>query len=182
MKITRIETAIHPDIRRGLLMLRIHTDAGIIGCGETWYTPHAVAAMIHDWMGRRLLGADPLSLEAHWRFLYERSTSFGSPGCELRALSAVDLAHGFNIPVVMHDCTGPFALIAGVHLATACGNIPWQESVRAHVRKVYPSLVDNIPEIKEGEIVPLEEPGLGSRWKPELFEEGKGIIRVSELA
>ncbi len=92
LRITAIETAIPDDIMPGLLLLRIHTDAGFIGHGETYYAPHAVAAMIHDWMGRRLLGADPLSIENHWRFLYERANAFGARGAEMRAISAIDLA------------------------------------------------------------------------------------------
>jgi L-alanine-DL-glutamate epimerase-like enolase superfamily enzyme len=48
--------------------------------------------LIHDWMGRRLLGADPLSIEHHWRFLYERASAFGARGAEMRAISAIDLA------------------------------------------------------------------------------------------
>ena len=59
IKITKIETAMPQHVMPGLLALRIHTDAGYIGCGETYYVPHAVASMIHDWMARRLLGADP---------------------------------------------------------------------------------------------------------------------------
>ncbi|MCP5538605.1 MAG: mandelate racemase/muconate lactonizing enzyme family protein [Akkermansiaceae bacterium] len=92
MRITSIETAIPAGIMPNLLLVRVHTDAGLIGCGETYYTPHAVAALIHDWMAERLLGADALAIEAHWRFLYERCTPFGHPGAEMRALSALDLA------------------------------------------------------------------------------------------
>lgn len=92
IKVTAIETVIPDDIMPGLMLLRIHTDAGQIGHGETYYVPHAVASMIHDWMARRLLGADPLSIEHHWRFLYERTSAFGSRGTELRAISAIDLA------------------------------------------------------------------------------------------
>ena len=82
----------------GLLLLRLHTDAGnsggvpVIGHGETYYSPHGVAAILHDWMSRRLLGADACAIESHWRFLYERITAFGGTGAELRALSAIDLA------------------------------------------------------------------------------------------
>jgi L-alanine-DL-glutamate epimerase-like enolase superfamily enzyme len=90
--ITAIETLIPDDIMPGLLLLRIHTDQGFIGHGETYYAPHAVASMIHDWMGRRLLGSDPLSIENHWRFFYERCSAFGGRGAELRAISAIDLA------------------------------------------------------------------------------------------
>jgi galactonate dehydratase len=92
IKIVALETVIPDDIMPGLLLLRIHTDNGLVGHGETYYAPHAVAALIHDWMGRRLLGSDPLSIENHWRFLYERASAFGGRGAELRALSAIDLA------------------------------------------------------------------------------------------
>ncbi len=81
-----------------LLLVRVHTDAGsvdgepVIGHGETYYLPESVAAVIHDWMAPRLLGSDACAIESHWRFLYERATSFGAFGAELRALSAIDLA------------------------------------------------------------------------------------------
>ncbi len=91
-KITAIETAIPSGVMPNLILVRIHTDDGFIGCGETYYTPHAIAALVHDWMAERLLGADALAVESHWRFLYERCTPFGHPGAEMRALSAVDIA------------------------------------------------------------------------------------------
>ena len=97
-RIVAIETLISHDIMAGIMLLRIHTDAGtvggepVIGHGETYYIPHAVAATLHDWMSRRLLGADATAIESHWRFLYERGTAFGVRGCELRAISAIDLA------------------------------------------------------------------------------------------
>lgn len=92
MRITALETVIPAEIMPNLLLLRIHTDAGLVGCGETYYTPQAIAALIHDWMGARLLGGDALAVESHWRFLYERCTPFGRPGAEMRALSAIDVA------------------------------------------------------------------------------------------
>ncbi len=97
-RITAIETVIPSDVMPGLLALRIHTDAGesdgeaIVGHGETYYIPAAAAAVIHDWMSQRLLGARATTIESHWRFLYERATAFGGTGAEMRALSAVDLA------------------------------------------------------------------------------------------
>jgi L-alanine-DL-glutamate epimerase-like enolase superfamily enzyme len=91
-KIISIETAHPEDIMPSLLLVRVTTDDGLVGHGETYYTPHVIAALIHDWMAERLLGANALAVEAHWRFLYERSRSFGQPGAEMRALSAVDLA------------------------------------------------------------------------------------------
>ena len=57
-RITAIETAIPHGIMSNLLLLRVHTDDGLVGCGETYYTPHAVAALIHDWMAPRLIAGD----------------------------------------------------------------------------------------------------------------------------
>lgn len=91
-KIVAIETVVPAHIMPNLLLIRIHTDDGVIGCGETYYTPHAVEALIHDWMAERLLGADALAIEGHWRFLYERCSALGQPGAEMRALSAIDVA------------------------------------------------------------------------------------------
>lgn len=91
-RIAAIETCIPDDVMPGLLLVRVHTDTGLVGHGETYYAPHAVAAMIHDWMARRLIGSDALAIENHWRFLYERSSAFGAKGTELRAISALDLA------------------------------------------------------------------------------------------
>lgn len=91
-RITAIETSVPNSIMPNLILVRIHTDDGLIGCGETYYTPHAIEALIHDWMAERLLGAEATDIEAHWRFLYERCTAFGTPGAEMRALSAIDVA------------------------------------------------------------------------------------------
>lgn len=91
-KITAIETAIPSGIMPNLVLVRIHTDDGLIGCGETYYTPHAIQALIHDWMAERLIGAEATDIESHWRFLYERCSAFGAPGAEMRAISAIDVA------------------------------------------------------------------------------------------
>jgi galactonate dehydratase len=405
IKITRIETAIPQHVMPGLLALRIYTDAGYVGCGETYYAPHAVASMLHDWMARRLLGADALQVEGHFRFLYERTTNFGSRGTELRAISALDLAlwdilgqvteqpvwqllggrtrdsvpvynssggpayggrgdrlpgdqgwpghgivgnkgllndgwslvnqpvdyaralldegicglkawtldfaahkpggslhishqdldeglrpfrairealgndielildgHGFfqlapalriaramrdlnmlwlediirpdsidtiadlrqkadvplavsemlvgyddfrlvlekraadyvmidptwvggisqsrrvaelaqfyNVPVVMHDCTGPFTLLSGIHVATAAANVAWQETLRAHIRMLYPQLIRESISVVDGHVQPPQTPGIGATWQPELFERSDADVRVSSM-
>ncbi len=388
----------------GLLAVRVYTDAGYVGCGETYYAPHAVAAMIHDWISRRLLGADALQIEGHFRFLYERAANFGARGTELRAISALDLAlwdilgqateqpvwqllggrtrdaipvynssggpayggrgdkkegdqgwpghgivgnegpfndywslvnnpvdyarslldegirglkawtldfaahkpggplyishkdldeglrplrtirealgsdielmidgHGFfqlaaalricravrdldlqwlediirpdsvdtiadlrqkadvplavsemlvgyedfrlvlenraadyvmidptwvggisqtrrvaelsqfyNVPVVMHDCTGPFTLLSGIHVATAAPNVAWQETLRAHIRLLYPQLIRESIEVVDGHAHAPTTPGIGATWQPELFERSDANVRVSE--
>ncbi len=409
-RIVAIETLIPQELMAGLVLVRIHTDAGtvdsepVIGHGESYYLPHAVAAVLHDWMARRLLGADALAIESHWRFLSERCASFGGYGAEFRALSAIDLAlwdiagqlrrepiwrllggpvrdripvynscggpsygrrplnapdaqgwpghgdlgqpgplednwrsvfeavelaeellaegyqalkvwpfdqlyqqqggmflpragvkaalgplreirralgdklelmidgHGFfalpaatriaeelreiqplwcedllrpdclesltelrhrggvplaisemlvtresyrrvlamrgadyvmadptwvggitatkkiaelaaidNIPTLMHDCTGPLTLFSGLHVAAACPNVMWQETVRAHIRTLYPALIDTNVAISDGHAVLPEGPGLGTRLLPELFRADHPGYRITRL-
>jgi galactonate dehydratase len=97
-RIIALETLVPQDIMPGLVMLRVHTDAGtvdrrpVVGHGESYYVPGAVAGVIHEFFAARLLGSDALARESHGRFLYERCSAFGGTGAELRALSAVDLA------------------------------------------------------------------------------------------
>ena len=406
-KIIAIETVIPSQVMPNLTLVRIHTEDGLIGCGETYYTPHAIEALIHDWMGERLLGAEALAIEGHWRFLYERCSAFGQLGAEMRALSAIDvalwdilgqasdqpvyrllggpvredipiyntcggpsygaltgadttlpkhpgwpgygdvgnpgplqdnwsslnaagdlaeelvaegiagmkvwpfdrfahqsgglriswedveqgmkplreirdrvgmqieimieghaffqlpaalrlaealreirplwledvlrvdniatladfrrrsglpiaasemflsrseylqllqqqaadyvmidptwcggisesiriahLAQTFNVPVTMHDCTGPITLFAGMHIAAASSNVVFQETVRAHIRSFYAQLVEAGPVINSGRAKLPEGPGLGVRLRDELFEPGKNCYRKSQL-
>lgn len=404
MKIVKLETAVPRHIMPGLMLLRIHTSDGVIGCGETYYAPEAVASLIHDWMHFYLLGKNPLDIEKHWRFLYERTSNFGSRGAELRAISAIDLAlwdifglvtgqpvwqllggcvqetiltynscggpsyggntdnrpthiwpghgpignqgplndywsilhrpaelahelreegytalkawsfdfaahkpngpvyvsdadiqtglepfrrireaiggamelmldgHGFfqlpmalrisqrirefdilwaedlirvdsidtladfrskaniplavsemfsgpddfrmtlekraadyvmidptwvggisqtrniarlaqiyNVPVVMHDCTGPLTLLSGIQVAAASSNVPWQESVRAHLRMLYPKLIDAGLTVEQGRIPVPRRAGIGAAWQEELFLPGDRSYRVTAL-
>ncbi len=51
------------------------------------------------------------------------------------------LVDSFGLPVTMHDCTGPFTLLAGVHLALAAPNATYQETVRAYIRTWYRDVV-----------------------------------------
>jgi galactonate dehydratase len=124
-RIVAIESVVAGDIMPGLLLVRVHTDEGVVGCGETYYAPHAVSAMIHDWMADRLIGADALAIERHWRFFYERFANFGVRGAELRAISAIDLALWDILGKV---CNQPvYRLLGGpvrdrVPVYNSCGN------------------------------------------------------------
>jgi L-alanine-DL-glutamate epimerase-like enolase superfamily enzyme len=91
MKITRLET-IWIDEQPNTMWLRIHTDDGLIGLGETFYAPRAVSAMIHDVFAMLLLGRNPIDIENHWNNMFSTVNFFGYGGTETRALSAVDVA------------------------------------------------------------------------------------------
>ena len=63
MKITALET-LRTEEFSNVLWVRVHTDEGTIGLGETFYGAGAVEAHIHDTLAARLLGQDPLRIEA----------------------------------------------------------------------------------------------------------------------
>jgi galactonate dehydratase len=92
MQITTIETLQVPELPRHL-WIRIHTDEGLIGLGETYIHAEAARAMIQDvYAPEFLLGKDPLQIEAHWRAMFDRSSFVGWGGAEIRAISAIDIA------------------------------------------------------------------------------------------
>jgi L-alanine-DL-glutamate epimerase-like enolase superfamily enzyme len=90
MKITRLET-----LRLGefpnLVWVRVHTDEGVTGLGETSYAAQSVEAYLHEYVAPRVLGRDPLEIEALTRGL-TGYLGFRGTGVETRAASAFDLA------------------------------------------------------------------------------------------
>src|ERR1035438_4037205 len=91
MKINRLQT-IWLDEHPNNLWVRVHTDEGLVGLGETYYVPRAVNAVIHDVFAPLLIGRDPLDIENHWNNLFSLVNFFGFAGAEMRAISAVDIA------------------------------------------------------------------------------------------
>ena len=86
MKITRIETLELGGFPNAL-WVRVHTNAGIVGCGETYYTPQATATYIHEIASKILFGQDPRQIEKLWWRQYEMSHISGNNGLEMRAIS-----------------------------------------------------------------------------------------------
>src|SRR6267378_4451146 len=91
MKITALETlqlAEFPFV----LWLRLHTDAGLTGTGETFFAPETVAAYLHSGVASYLLGKDPRDVELHGRTLGNVYNGARDTGAEMRGNSAVDIA------------------------------------------------------------------------------------------
>src|ERR1700682_2961214 len=74
-----------------VLWVRVHTDQGLVGLGETFFGAHAVAASIHDSGAPSLIGKHARDIDLHSRRLYGY-LGFNSTGAEARGNSAVDLA------------------------------------------------------------------------------------------
>jgi hypothetical protein len=68
MKVTAIET-IHFDVFPNAVYVRVHTDAGLIGLGDTFLGPESVAIRIRAVAAPLLLGQDPFLIERRWHDL-----------------------------------------------------------------------------------------------------------------
>ena len=90
MKITTVESFVHPDFPN-IIYVKIGTDAGVYGIGESYYFGRTVATFIDEFIAPTLIGLDPANIENISRKL---TTYVGalSSGVEMRAKSAVDIA------------------------------------------------------------------------------------------
>ena len=88
MKITAIETLQWAEFPR-LLVVRVHTDAGIVGLGETVDKVPGTKGALHGTVAPLVLGQDPLDIEGLWRFVMDNIMYHGYAGAETRALSAL---------------------------------------------------------------------------------------------
>ena len=115
MKITRVDCHVlldpHYDIRatssaQDDIVVEIHTDAGLVGIGETdlnpWIARACVEAPGTHTMGlglkEMLIGQDPLRVEELWERLYVGSAMNGRRGALINAIGALDIA--------LHDLRG----------------------------------------------------------------------------
>ena len=78
------------------------------------------------------------------------------------------MSETFKRPVALHDCTGPFTLMAGIHLAINATNAVYQETVRAYLRVTYPDMVTEGITIEDGHILAPTGPGIGTSLLPDL--------------
>jgi galactonate dehydratase len=98
VKITRIETIV---LSRGItvhageiswLWVRLHTDSGLIGLGETYPAAESCEAVIRKQLAPVLLGRDPREIDRLWNDMFRAVSYHGWAGAELRAISAIDIA------------------------------------------------------------------------------------------
>ena len=82
------------------LIVRVHTDEGIVGVGEIDSLPFVAKAVIEapashaiaSGLRALLVGEDPLDIDAAWRRMYEGSIYYGRRGVVLHAISGIEIA------------------------------------------------------------------------------------------
>uniref|UniRef100_UPI0002A54BDE enolase n=1 Tax=unidentified TaxID=32644 RepID=UPI0002A54BDE len=89
------------------------------------------------------------------------------------------LAETHARPLAPHDCTGPVALMAGLHLALHAPTAIFQEVVRASLATWYADLVDHLPVIQEGIALAPTRPGLGTALLPHVRKIAGAVVRES---
>ncbi|MFO1141793.1 MAG: mandelate racemase/muconate lactonizing enzyme family protein [Amaricoccus sp.] len=93
------------------------------------------------------------------------------------ARKIANMAEASELPVTLHDCTGPVVYAASCALSATLPNACWQEAVRAYYAGWYREIVADLPPIVDGRVAPLDGPGLGLALRPELFERPDAVVR-----
>src|ERR1700676_1210698 len=108
MKITRVE-AIHlrlPDVNercdgsQETLVVKVHTDTGIVGLGEVDSSSHVAKAIIEAPLSHKIsrglaecvMGQDPFEIDRLIHRMYEGTIFFGRQGAVIQAMSGVEIA------------------------------------------------------------------------------------------
>ncbi|MCZ2150041.1 MAG: mandelate racemase/muconate lactonizing enzyme family protein [Bryobacterales bacterium] len=97
LKITRVET-VYWKSRDEVpwwphwTWVRLHTNEGVFGMGETYPRNETEATLLHSAVARGLLGKHPGDIERIWKDLYVTFDFQITGGAEMRVLSAIDLA------------------------------------------------------------------------------------------
>jgi L-alanine-DL-glutamate epimerase-like enolase superfamily enzyme len=126
MKITAVEAQYlrlpvierRTDSSQDALLVRVLTDAGIVGWGEVDGCPLVAKAVIdapfsHNLVtGLRelLVGEDPIDINRLWNLMYQRTLYYGREGAVIQAMAGVDLAlwdiKGKALGVPVHQLLG----------------------------------------------------------------------------
>ena len=108
MKITDVETIIvrlpHIEAKcdgtQDALLVKIHTDAGLVGIGEVDSSPEVIRAIFDAPFSHTLscglrpllIGEDPRDVERLWEKMYRGTLYFGRRGAAIQAISGADIA------------------------------------------------------------------------------------------
>ena len=89
LKITKVESVRFKNAH--WTWVRIHTDRGIVGTGETYPLSGAQVGAIDD-LANMIIGRDARDIERIWRSMFFRAAFNVSGGAEMRIISAINIA------------------------------------------------------------------------------------------
>jgi L-rhamnonate dehydratase len=185
VKITEVETIIlrQPVVDDAIadgsqddLIVRIHTDEGIVGVGEVDSAPEVIQAAIDapnshaNSIGLRhmLIGADPLDTEGLWARMYRGSVYYGRRGVAIHAMSGVDLA--------LWDIKGK---AAGQPVSALLGT-PQHSRIRAYASTLMPDTEDEV-RAKVAGLVEIGFTAIKLGWGP-LGQDERHDVRLVKAA
>jgi L-alanine-DL-glutamate epimerase-like enolase superfamily enzyme len=85
------------------------------------------------------------------------------------------LADSYELPVAPHNCHGPIAATATLHMSAAIPNLFLMESIRSFARGFFAVHADGAPVVERGAIAVTERPGLGVTLRPEVVERARRV-------
>ncbi len=95
MKITSVKavtaSSVTGGIPRNYVFVKVETDEGITGWGESTLGPKAVATLVEEF-GKELIGEDPGQIEKHWQKLYYYMHSLRGGAIQMSAISGIEIA------------------------------------------------------------------------------------------
>ncbi|MGL1894469.1 MAG: mandelate racemase/muconate lactonizing enzyme family protein [Spirochaetaceae bacterium] len=77
---------------RTIMILKITTDTGIVGWGESFGPAYVNKALIDNYFTPYIMGRDPLDIEVIWEGLYNMFRDHSPKGNAIEAMSAIDIA------------------------------------------------------------------------------------------
>lgn len=89
MKIKKVEAHV---LHHQYIIVRIETDEGIVGYGESSPVGSSIIAKAVQHLGDMIVGEDPFNIEALWMRMYTRGHELGPMGVQLEAMAGIDIA------------------------------------------------------------------------------------------
>jgi L-alanine-DL-glutamate epimerase-like enolase superfamily enzyme len=138
-------------------LVRVHTDEGIVGVGESDSSPAVLKAIVEtpashsSSRGLReiLIGEDPLDIARLWRKMFDESSYLGRRGAGIHAISAIDIA--------LWD------------IASQKYGVPIHQLLGGKVRDAVPAY---------GTFIPDDDPAANRAITEDLLGKGFGLLKV----
>lgn len=108
LKITDVEAI---PLKIGLVLVRVHTDEGIVGISEAWVSNWKVLkTFIEDVLKPIVVGRDPRKTSRLWEDMFFKTTRLGPMGLQTTGIGATDIAcwdiFGKSLGMPLYDVLG----------------------------------------------------------------------------